>query len=212
MQECRAQNAGMDAPCPDHHEPSLGLRAVIAHCWQGGPEQGWYPWAARSLRAQRYAVQIPALPAPQAPRRQDWINSLDRAIAGSDAPLLLIGHSLGALAALHWLAGARDSRPVHALLLVAPPLHPLGIAEVDAFLDPAPDLARASARVRHKAVLVSDADPYLRPSPQAIAQRLAQHDFELITAPGMGHFAPASGLKTLPALAEWSRRFSCNFT
>jgi predicted alpha/beta hydrolase family esterase len=53
------------------------------------------------------------------PERDEWVAALDRAIAAAGGPVVLVGHSLGALTAIHW--AARHRGPVRGALLVAPP-------------------------------------------------------------------------------------------
>jgi predicted alpha/beta hydrolase family esterase len=53
------------------------------------------------------------------PDRDEWVATLDRAIAAAAAPPVLVAHSLGCLAVVHW-AGRHRGR-VHGALLVAPP-------------------------------------------------------------------------------------------
>lgn len=57
------------------------------------------------------------------PRRTGWVGRLDAAIRASSAPVILVAHSLGCLAAAWWVAehGQRYGRPVAGALLVAPP-------------------------------------------------------------------------------------------
>lgn len=180
------------------------MRALMVHCWQGAPQVGWYPWAASTLRAQGFAVSLPALPDADAPCPAAWLRTLTATAGEPGKRLVVIGHSLGALAALQWISRGTATGRISGLLLVAPPLHATGIAEVDRFLAPPPDLSGVRARVERATVLVSDADPYLLPDPQAVARRFAEHGFEVRLAPGRGHFSPASGLTELPELAEWS--------
>ena len=52
------------------------------------------------------------------PKREDWVATLDAAIAACSAPPVLVAHSLGCATIAHW--AAKDPRPVHAALLVAP--------------------------------------------------------------------------------------------
>lgn len=54
------------------------------------------------------------------PHRADWVEALDDAVAvcGSEPPLL-VGHSLGCLAIVHWAAGS--PREVRGALLAVPP-------------------------------------------------------------------------------------------
>ena len=184
------------------------MRAVIAHCWTGSPAAGWYPAAAAALHAIGYDTLVPALPNPDAPTRSAWVEAIATAVGPTPKEVLLVGHSLGALAALHWLGNAPAALHLAGLFLVAPPLQATGIPEVDGFLAPAPDLDAASKKVGRSAVLVSDADIYLKPDPLSVAQSLAQKGFETIVAPGKGHFSPASGLTSLPELTVWATRLT----
>jgi predicted alpha/beta hydrolase family esterase len=156
------------------------------------------------LRQQGIDVRIPALPDADAPRLDAWLDTLDAASIGIDDDLLVIGHSLGAVAALHWISRRPQPARIAGLLLVAPPLQATGIPEVDRFLSPAPDLAAARRRVERAGVFVSDVDRYLLPDPWSVAQRLAAHGFDVTCLPGRGHFAPGSGLTELPEILSWS--------
>lgn len=53
------------------------------------------------------------------PNRDDWMAALQKAIAGSSAPVILVGHSLGCCLIAHW--ACHHSGSVHGALLVAPP-------------------------------------------------------------------------------------------
>lgn len=184
------------------------MRAVIAHCWTGSPDIGWYPAAAAALRALAYEVVVPTLPNTDAPEPGDWIQALQSSIGTETDELLLVGHSLGAVAVLHWLSLAPPSTRVAGVFLVAPPLQSTGIPEVDRFLSPGPDLAGAARRAAKSAVLVSDADTYLKPDPETVSQSLVDLGFERLVAPGRGHFSPASGLTSLPQLTAWAARLA----
>lgn len=180
------------------------MHAVIAHCWTGSPADGWYPAAAAALRSLGYLVTVPALPDADTPDLSAWVQALNDAVDAHREDLLLIGHSLGALAALHWAATSSSPTRIAGLFVVAPPLHPTGIPEVDRFLTPAIDLYSARRNVTRAAALVSDGDQYLRPTALAVASRLQESGFETLVAPGKGHFSPASGLKALPELTAWA--------
>lgn len=186
----------------------MNPRAVLAHCWTGSPAAGWYPAASEALAACGIPVCAPALPEPDRPDLEDWLETLSAVIGDADERLLLIGHSLGAIALLHWLARAgRDTR-VGGVLLIAPPIAPIGIAAVDAFLTPAPDLAAARRRVRRIEVLLSLADPYLKPEPLPLAHRLLTDLGATVhIVPDRGHFSPASGETPLPELLRWAASY-----
>ncbi|HEX2078745.1 MAG TPA: alpha/beta hydrolase [Longimicrobium sp.] len=52
------------------------------------------------------------------PLREEWVRTLDGAVAACAAPPLLVAHSLGCIAVAHWAAAF--ARPVAGALLVAP--------------------------------------------------------------------------------------------
>ena len=100
------------------------------------------------------------------PDLADWCLALDRATQDQSAGLVLVAHSLGGLAAGHWL---RQARPhVRGVFLVAPP-DPAGpnfpVAEAPSFT------TFTTAPLAVPGLVVSSADdPYGTP---AAAQRLA---------------------------------------
>ncbi len=195
----------------EEESASLQRRAVIAHCWPGAPDAGWYPETARSLAAVGLTIQVPALPDPDEPRLDEWLAALSGAIGEADDSLLLIGHSLGAVALLHWLARSEPATRIGGLLLVAPPITATGIVAVDRFLDPPPDLAAAGQRVQRREVIVSLADPYLRPDPLQLSRRLlSELGAQVCLVPHRGHFSPASGQTPLPELLDWVRACQIN--
>lgn len=54
------------------------------------------------------------------PVRDEWVETLDRAICASRGPVVLVAHSLGCATVAHWLAANEDPGPAVGALLVAP--------------------------------------------------------------------------------------------
>lgn len=182
----------------------MSWRAVLAHCWTGTPEQGWYPKAVQAFAARGIALQVPALPDTDQPVLSEWLTCLSQSIGETDDRLMLIGHSLGALTVLHWLARYEGDTRVAGVMLVAPPIHATGIEEVDRFLAPTPDLQRARRAAERIDAVFSQRDPYLRPDPKAVAWHLRSElgaRVQLVT--DRSHFAPASGHAPFPELQQW---------
>lgn len=89
---------------------------IVPGYLNSGPGHWQSLWEAQMRNAHR--VEMPNW---EFPRRIEWMEALDEAIRKANdegAPPLLVGHSLGCLAIVHW-AEAYD-RPVHGALLVAP--------------------------------------------------------------------------------------------
>ncbi|MCB1918083.1 MAG: serine hydrolase family protein [Rhodocyclaceae bacterium] len=128
-----------------------------------------------------------------APCREEWLQTLSKALAVSDRPMLVIAHSLGCALLAHW--GARSGLGVAAALLVAPadvdsPAHTP--AEVRSFA-PMPLL-----RLPFPAVVVASRDdPYV---PFARARQFAAAwGCRLVDAGPVGHINADSDLGHWPA-------------
>ncbi|XXR81009.1 alpha/beta hydrolase [Sorangium sp. So ce394] len=125
------------------------------------------------------------------PDRGAWVEALDRAVADSAAPPVLIAHSCGVSTVVHW--GASGARPVRAALLVAPadtesPSHPRDAST----FHPLP-------RVRlpfPSAVVASANDPYCTPErAEAFARAWGS---QLIHAGPCGHINTDAGFGPWP--------------
>lgn len=86
--------------------------------WQNSGPGHWQSlWESQVPDAQR--VEMPNW---DFPRRWEWVEALDDTLARhlrfDGAPPVLVGHSIGCLAIVHWAAA--HERPIHAALLVAP--------------------------------------------------------------------------------------------
>lgn len=172
------------------------MHAVIAHCWTGCPSAGWYPALAAELEKLGFSVSVPLLPDSDDPDPRAWHQAIDSATGKARHELVLIGHSLGALAALRWLSTV--DRPVAGAVLVAPPTGPTGLPVIERFA--VPDLPSALAAARRALVVVSDRDAYLLPAPHAVAQAFTGAGARQLIVPGKGHFSPRSGLASLPEI------------
>jgi hypothetical protein len=81
-----------------------------------GPDPGdWQSVWAERLPGSSRVVQDDW----ERPERDGWVARLDQAVAAQAEPPVLVGHSLGVLTVLHWVA-AGAVRPVRGALLVTP--------------------------------------------------------------------------------------------
>lgn len=139
-------------------------RILIAPRWSGRATSDFYPWLRDHLR-DRVDVDALDLPDPQTPTIDAWTGGIAAALGDDDDALhgvLLVGHSVGCRALLHYLARLRPSlRPASGLLCVA------GWWSVDRpwptilpWIEAPLDLARARAAAPKVVTLLSDDDPY----------------------------------------------------
>ncbi|XXX79336.1 alpha/beta hydrolase [Sorangium sp. So ce134] len=90
------------------------LPLLIVPGYTGSGPRHWQTlWEQKLPSARR--VEMPDWDHPD---RRAWVEALDRAVAASAEPPVLIAHSCGVSAVVHW--AAVSARPVRASLLVAP--------------------------------------------------------------------------------------------
>jgi hypothetical protein len=123
------------------------------------------------------------------PRREDWTQNIDAAISSAESPVVLVAHSMGCIAAVHWSASAgKGNRRVAAAFLVAPP-------DVEAETIPAGPTGFAPcplSRLPFKSLaIVSTNDPFATlERAKAVA---AAWGSELVILESAGHINAASG-------------------
>jgi uncharacterized protein len=129
----------------------------------------------------------------EAPDLSDWVAALERAVAQSDGPPVLVCHSLGCLLFAHW--HAITEQPIAAALLVAVP-----DPEGPAFPPRAADfkvLPRGDFRRVPVLAVASSDDPY-DPAGRGIRWAKARGAEAQLLGP-QGHLNEASGLGEWPA-------------
>jgi predicted alpha/beta hydrolase family esterase len=55
------------------------------------------------------------------PRCRDWTQNIDAAISSAESPVVLVAHSMGCIATVHWALSSGPNGRVAAAFLVAPP-------------------------------------------------------------------------------------------
>ena len=171
------------------------------------PEGHWQRRLTTTLRDSGEQVVYPALPSPDDPRLDSWLDVLDTELDLLGDPdvveRIVIGHSLGAVLWLH--ACARRGRgPVDRVLLVAPP-GPTAIDEhFPGFRLPATlDACAVRAASRHTLLVCSDDDPWcVEGQVTAYADPLELPRVETL---GAAHFALGDGFGPWPEVIAWAR-------
>ncbi|WP_278315426.1 RBBP9/YdeN family alpha/beta hydrolase [Lolliginicoccus levis] len=166
------------------------MRAIIVHGYSAHTGKHWFPWLEDELAARGHDVHRVELPRPNEPDRGEWDAAIAQAIGPVDEATVLIGHSLGCLALLRFLAsqwGRGGAQGLGGLVLVAGFVEKLpGVPELDGFIGAGMDAAPLGARIRHAAVIHSDDDEIVPPELSVqLAKALGARD---ISVPGGGHF------------------------
>ncbi len=178
---------------------SKAQRVIIVHGYEAAPDAHWFPWLEGALQAEGIGVTVVPLPAPDAPEAAAWENAVGVALGVPDMKTVIVAHSLGAVTALRVLAALPEPWELGALVLVAGFTRPLeALPELDGFLETDVDVERVSRSIGKRAVIRSDADPFVPPAASdELAKRL---DAQLQVQPGAGHFMAKDGVTSLPAV------------
>lgn len=171
-------------------------RIAIMPRWSGHGDSDWYPWfRARIAEHPKLPVQMLALDQPSAPTIDGCVASLTAALGDDPRALertLLIGHSVGCQALLHYLAALPSDAP-------GGPAHLMCVAAwwaVDApwetirpWIETPHQLERLRARTQAGvSVVLSDNDPFTADWQANAAQWRDRLDARVESVPGAQHF------------------------
>ena len=181
------------------------MKVVIIHGYGGEPMSGWRPWLKRELEAKGFEVRVPAMPAPDAPRLEEWVATIERETRGENC--ILVGHSLGCTAILRYLEQVK--KKVAGAVLVAGFAERLGdgFEATENFVDKPLDFARVRKNCGEMVAIFSDNDPYVPLSQEKLFRE--KLDAKTTVLHARGHFSSSEGTTELPealkAVLEVSR-------
>ncbi|WBU37170.1 RBBP9/YdeN family alpha/beta hydrolase [Homoserinibacter sp. YIM 151385] len=184
---------------------SFPERLVVVHGYTASPAKHWFPWlAAEAEQAGAEAVVVP-LPDSDHPDVRAWGDAVAAAaesLGGASEGLWIVGHSLGAITALRWVASLSAGSRIGGVVLVAGTIEPVPtLPALDDYL--AAGLSDAEvARIREVAgeirAIHSDDDATVPPEfSERMETRLGA---STQVVPGAGHFVDREGWTELPAV------------
>jgi predicted alpha/beta hydrolase family esterase len=185
-------------------------RAFIIHGYLGYPAEAWLPWLKAMLEKRGYQVWLPAMPHPDRPSIPEWADFIGKLVGKPDAKTVMIAHSLGCEAVLHYLETlGKRAKSVGKTVLVASRF-PTGMTpeeaekkiEGDEILKPWL-IARVDPKwVRMAAgkctVILADNDPYI-PIDEAKGSFQGNFPTEIVIEHGNGHFNEDDNITELPS-------------
>ncbi|WP_374667216.1 RBBP9/YdeN family alpha/beta hydrolase [Acinetobacter sp.] len=78
-------------------------KVYIVHGCQASPNDHWFPWLSRKVQAAGHSSRRVMLPESHQPDFEVWQRSLALQIPHLDENTIIVAHSLGCVAALHYL-------------------------------------------------------------------------------------------------------------
>lgn len=176
------------------------MRIVLVPRWGGDASSDFYPWLEGSLDR---PLQVAELDRPDAPTIAGCVASLERALGADPESVVLVGHSVGCQAVVHYLAAVEPGARVAGALFVA------GWWWVDEpwetiqpWLDARPDTERARAAAGRSITLLSDNDPFTADHAKNAASWRQRMGAEVRMVPGAEHFNASPQPAVLAALRD----------
>ncbi len=94
-------------------------RAYIIHGWRGDPDEGWFPWLVKELEDKNFEVYVPAMPDPDKPKIELWVQYLENLVGEPDKNTYFVGHSSGCQTILRYLEKLPEDTKVGGCVFVA---------------------------------------------------------------------------------------------
>jgi len=172
------------------------MKVIIIHGYGGEPMHGFRPWLKRELEAKGFEVSVPAMPTPDAPKVDEWVAVIAREVGTAGKDCVLVGHSLGCSAILHYLEKA--GKKVAGAVFVAGFAEKLGddFKATDNFVETPLDAARVRAACPKMTAIFSDNDPYVPLSQEKVFREKLGAKTMVLHA--RGHFSSSEGTTELP--------------
>lgn len=138
--------------------------------------------------------------------REGWVRRIGDAVEADDSPVILIGHSCGAVACAQYLANSPAPNVLGALLVA-----PADVDAEDALSAIRPQAPLPSARLKAPThMIISDNDPHLRWNRALALAETWGSSVEVV--PGGGHIATADGYGSWPHIVDVLSHLSRSLT
>ena len=97
------------------------MKIVLILGYKSSSQMNFFPWLRDTLHAKGHEVICPDLPDAQEPNPEEWTKLLLEEVGVIDDETIIVGHSLGAPAALRFLEAAEARSTPKGVILISPP-------------------------------------------------------------------------------------------
>jgi hypothetical protein len=173
-------------------------QVIVVHGYTASPDENWFPWIQEKARQEQVSLKVLRLDPSATPKLETWDRQMREQIDGIDENSIFIAHSLGCLAALHYLSRELKNQRIKQLVLVAGFNGRLGrLDEVNPFIDAAEvDFDVLKRQIDERVVIYSEGDD--RVLPELSLQQADSLDALVVSAEHQGHFIDSQGCTELP--------------
>jgi uncharacterized protein len=178
-------------------------KVFIIHGFNGQPNGGWRPWLMGELaRHDIYACALP-MPKPEAPDKNEWIETISKAVGNPDEEIFLVGHSLGVPAILRYLETLGLGSKIGGAFLVSGPVEVIkrsGYDNVNKFLEGSFNFEHINSVCKKILVIHGEKDKIV---PLSDARLLSERLYcDLVLIPDGEHLNDYDGYYRLPELLD----------
>lgn len=178
-------------------------KIYVVHGYTASSHANWFPWLKERLENDQTKVLIPDLPDSKDPYLTSWLEALSKSFHEMDENTIVIGHSLGCIAALRFVLAT--GKRIKGAVLVS------GFSEVNpmadqkeglqTFLEASTDYEKCKTLIPSRVVITAkDDDIVPTEATKAFAERL---DAEFVTLKNGMHFIDRDGFTEFPLVVEW---------
>lgn len=139
----------------------MNRRVVIVHCWEGSPDYCWYQSVRAELERYWFKVDVLAMPTPDEPSRETWVEALKEAVGEPTEELYLVGHSIGVATILRFLESLDEGKKIGGAVFVAGYTDDLGYKELSSFFTEPFNFEKIKTTAKHFVAIYSDNDPFV---------------------------------------------------
>ncbi len=170
----------------------------VIHGYTASPEENWFPWLQAQADLHGIDLNVLRLDPSERPKLQVWDQQIQEQIGSLNEDSVVIAHSLGCLATLHYLSHELQQQRILKLILVAGFNGRLGrLDEVNPFIDAADiDFDLLKQQIAERVVIYSEGDD--RVLPAFSLEQARSLNASVIAAQHQGHFIDSQGCTELP--------------
>lgn len=184
-------------------------RVFIIHGWDGNPEEGWFPWLKKELKAKDFEVFVPQMPDAGEPRITKWVPALAETVGTADESTYFIGHSIGCQTIIRYLETLSEGVRVGGAVFVAGFFRHITNLEQDTvsidvdreWVTTPLNIEKVKQHLSKSVAIFSNDDPYVSlDNKEDFKNKLGS---EIIIKYAMGHFSgPSNGITKLPIVLK----------
>ncbi|MFH1457052.1 MAG: alpha/beta fold hydrolase [Patescibacteria group bacterium] len=185
---------------------------LLIHGLTGHSKENWFPWFRETLEKIGYNVLIPDMPNSNHPNLEEWLKELSKFKDLLDEKSVVVGHSLGAVTACHFID--RNNLKLNKLILVAPTgkserdwkgVLDAGFTKEDVdilnkFDDAIVNLDKVASLVGEKIMYFSENDPYI---PLTVKDDYNKLNATVNILKNKGHFNEGAGIIEFCEILEY---------